>query len=127
MVDRLDGNWGPEPGGGQESLGPWLPTEKPQQPERFWPLRMTETTRSVVVSALEEAAQRKREAVETCGDCRDGRCQSCAWRTHMAAEYERVAEVVAEAQPHDGRAAVGRARLALGETATVIAETEVGP
>ena len=53
---------------------------------------LTPGTRAVILAALEDAASRKRDQVSVCGDCHDGTCMTCQFRTETAAEYEQAAE-----------------------------------
>ena len=62
-------------------------------------LNVIARTRRIILDALDVAADYRRDRIETCPDCRDGRCPDCVWRLQAIAEYERVTEVVAATGP----------------------------
>jgi len=57
---------------------------------------MTQTTRSILLDALEVAADARRDRNDNCRDCSDGDCDDCKYRTECAAEYDRVAGILQE-------------------------------
>jgi hypothetical protein len=60
-------------------------------------LRMTPLTRATIMDGLATAAKHKRGLIEGCDDHHGYGCGACAARSEAAAEYERVAGIVAEA------------------------------
>lgn len=70
--------------------------------DAFARLRMTPRTRRVILQALGEAGQQRRELVASCdataADHALGTC-ACAARSEMAAEFGAVAGIVREARP----------------------------
>ncbi len=56
----------------------------------------------ILLAALADAAEYKRDRAETCADCADQTCTTCQWRLHTADAYDQLAEQMAEAAQASG-------------------------
>ena len=45
----------------------------------------------ILLAALDEAAEYKRDRAETCADCADQSCTTCQWRLQAAEAYDQMA------------------------------------
>jgi len=68
---------------------------------------LSSTEVGIIASALEEAADYKRDRAETCADCADRSCPTCQWRLRGAETYGRLATQMLWAA-EASRAAPGR-------------------
>jgi hypothetical protein len=46
----------------------------------------------ILLAALDDAAEYKRDRAETCADCADQSCTTCQWRLQTAGSYDQLAE-----------------------------------
>ena len=52
----------------------------------------------ILLAALDEAAEYKRDRAETCADCADRSCTTCRWRLRTAEAYDQLAEQMTQAE-----------------------------
>lgn len=73
--------------------------EPEPEPGPWW---QSQASRRTVLAALEDAADHRQDLIAHCGDCHDGSCPSCVFRAEAAAEYDRLAQIVAHAEYEAG-------------------------
>jgi hypothetical protein len=57
-----------------------------------------------LLTALDEAAEYKRDRAATCAECADQSCTTCQWRLQAANSYDQIAaQMIQAADPEAGR------------------------
>jgi hypothetical protein len=73
-----------------------VPSPQPTEPQPHGPLGrdafiVSADEVKVLLAALDDAAEYKRDRAETCADCADQSCTSCQWRLQAADAYDQLA------------------------------------
>jgi hypothetical protein len=81
----------------------------------------------ILLTALDEAAEYKRDRAAACADCADQSCTTCQWRLRAADTYDQIATQMFQAAyvPAAGQRAPGHAAPASGARHAV-ADPEAG-
>jgi hypothetical protein len=79
------------------SQDPPAPHPQPQQPDQQ-AVVLTSTEIRTVLTALDLAADYKRDRAETCADCSDRSCPACQTRLHDARTYDQIVRMLHAAQ-----------------------------
>ena len=51
----------------------------------------------LLLAALDDAAEYKRDRAATCADCTEQPCTTCQWRLHVADAYDHLADQMIQA------------------------------
>ena len=97
-----------------------IPSSLPADPDRPAAVTLIDRDIGMVLAALDDAAEHKRDRAGTCADCADQSCLTCRARLQVAREYDQLAaQVLREAQAagaaHRGQPEPGRSRPSPGQ------------
>ena len=81
-----------------------MPSSQPADPQPPGPPAAVVSADQVkiLLAALDDAAEYKRDRAETCADCADQSCTTCQWRLHIAGAYVQLAEHMTQAAQASG-------------------------
>ena len=68
-----------------------------QQPPGPGAVTVSASQVKLLLAALDDAADHKRDRATTCADCTDQPCTTCQWRLHAADAYDHLAAQMTQA------------------------------
>ncbi len=97
-----------------------IPSSLPADPDGPAAVTLIDRDIGMVLAALDDAAEHKRDRAGTCADCADQSCLTCQARLQVAREYDQLAaQVLRQAQAaraaHRDQPEPGSSRLSAGQ------------